>query len=477
MKLKKKLNKLKLFTILISKSNKRKLNIYVDICAECMARKDGKSYKGRKNIIKYYLKALNYMNFAKKKYDLSYYTFNRRKYFNVKNKKELIEKIESYNKDETRYIKMVSKDTGLSYEDAKKKMDEAIAKYSALNYRKYALYQFFTYSDEQLKDRMKLWSSNYKNQVTKIAKKTGWSRKKVQKHMERFNLIYDIDPSLYILYEGWKLTDKQIDKYARKEISKKLQKKYNSKECIKVMNDKLLFAEKYKKYINRKFWINDKDSNYKSFKEFTKNLQYIFCKPIVSGGGNGSIKINIPSNEKELKKIYNDLMKKDRLIAEEGIIQHPEIAEFAPDCVSTLRIVSVLDKGQCKIICANMKFGRVGIIADNLAKGGIVADVDLETGVIVTKGVDEFEGKFIYHPDTNKKIIGFKIPNWEKIPKFIEKAMKAYEGVGYIGWDIAITEKGPVIIEGNTIPDLVLVQAPYAEYKMGKKYLFDPYLK
>lgn len=469
-------NVLKLFLMFVFKYNRNKLNLYVDISAECMAKLDGKSYKRRKNIMRYYFKALRLMRFAKKN-GCSYYAYARRKYYNLSTKQEILDNIEKYNKYQLRYVKIMAKDAGISYDEAKKEMDDAIKKYRVLDYRKYALYQFFTFTDQELSDRMKLWKDNYRKQVTCIVKHTKWSRKKAQRMMERASLIYDIDPGLYVLYQGWKLSDKQLDSYANKATSKKLQQIYNSKECVKVMNDKLLFAQKYEKYINRKVWINDKTASYESFKKFAKDLKYVFCKPISCGGGNGALKIDVPSDEKKLKQLYEDLMKKTRLLVEEGIIQHYEIDEFVSNCVNTLRVVSIRTNDEVKILCANMKFGRVGIIADNLSRGGLVADVDLETGVIVTKGVDEFDGRFIYHPDTNKQILGFKIPNWDKLKDFIEKAMKAYDGVGYIGWDIAITEKGFAIIEGNTVPDLCLVQAPYYEYQVGKKYLFTPYLK
>lgn len=59
--------------------------------------------------------------------------------------------------------------------------------------------------------------------------------------------------------------------------------------------------------------------------------------------------------------------------------------------------------------------------------------------------------------------------------KLAEDAIKYLSGVNYVGWDIAICKDKAVIIEGNSAPDLVLIQAPYARAKEGKKYLFEPY--
>lgn len=54
--------------------------------------------------------------------------------------------------------------------------------------------------------------------------------------------------------------------------------------------------------------------------------------------------------------------------------------------------------------------------------------------------------------------------------------MNVQEGVNYVGWDVAICEDKVVLVEGNSAPDLVLIQAPYAPQFKGMKYLIEPYL-
>ena len=48
---------------------------------------------------------------------------------------------------------------------------------------------------------------------------------------------------------------------------------------------------------------------------------------------------------------------------------------------------------------------------------------------------------------------------------------------GYLGWDIAITENGPVLIETNLTPGVILFSMPYiATEKRGMKHVMEKYL-
>lgn len=46
-------------------------------------------------------------------------------------------------------------------------------------------------------------------------------------------------------------------------------------------------------------------------------------------------------------------------------------------------------------------------------------------------------------------MLGFRIPNWNKVLDTVCQAAKVMGRVGYIGWDIAVLEDGCEIIEAN----------------------------
>ena len=59
---------------------------------------------------------------------------------------------------------------------------------------------------------------------------------------------------------------------------------------------------------------------------------------------------------------------------------------------------------------------------------------------------------------TGKKIPGTQIPYWEEAKKMCLEAMKVVPQVRFVAWDVAITEKGPVFIEGNSFPSHAIPQ-------------------
>ena len=83
------------------------------------------------------------------------------------------------------------------------------------------------------------------------------------------------------------------------------------------------------------------------------------------------------------------------------------------------------------------------------------ANAWVKDGVLhITARKEEFGGKeFTHHPDSKFNLGGFKIPF------FKEACMLAISTVEYIpdrwiGWDIAITPGGPIIIEANDCPSI-----------------------
>ena len=58
-----------------------------------------------------------------------------------------------------------------------------------------------------------------------------------------------------------------------------------------------------------------------------------------------------------------------------------------------------------------------------------------------------------HHPDTDVALLGVSIPFWEERFALCEKTAKVIP-MDYLGIDIALSEKGPVILEVNARPGI-----------------------
>lgn len=113
---------------------------------------------------------------------------------------------------------------------------------------------------------------------------------------------------------------------------------------------------------------------------------------------------------------------------------------------------------------------------DNFHRGGMAAVINLDTGCLATDAANNNGEIFICHPMTGKTFKGFQVPLFDKVIDFVMDFC-AQEGVeGYFGWDIAITETQPVLIEVNSYPGVDLLQAPYSAEHKGMKYVLEKYL-
>lgn len=158
--------------------------------------------------------------------------------------------------------------------------------------------------------------------------------------------------------------------------------------------------------------------------------------------------------------------------------------KLSPTVVNTLRIVSISsdtqyvgEPGKSKDIAyVSVKMGgRTGCV-DNLAGGGMVAAVDVKTGKIITNAIDEQDNIFDVHPVTGTVIKGFEIPYYKEAVQMVYDSIDKYHLNGYLGWDIAIAEDGPELVETNVGPGVILHQLPFSAEGIGVKSSLEKYL-
>jgi hypothetical protein len=152
-------------------------------------------------------------------------------------------------------------------------------------------------------------------------------------------------------------------------------------------------------------------------------------------------------------------------IACEHIVQGAFAAELFPDSVNTLRILTMLDPrdGEPFVAIAVQRIGtRRSAPTDNWRRGGLSAGIDLATGELGPAAAKPAGGArcgwLERHPESGAAIAGRRVPGWEGIRADVVAAARALPFLPYVGWDLALTEAGPVAIEGNSSTDVDLLQ-------------------
>jgi hypothetical protein len=156
-------------------------------------------------------------------------------------------------------------------------------------------------------------------------------------------------------------------------------------------------------------------------------------------------------------------------VVQERIHNHPVLAEVAPYAANTVRVQTLLsDDGDVHVLGAALRLGREGAMVDNFSQGGVAVRVNPQTGV-TGRGVAKKQSGFLaHHPDSGVLLEGRQVPYWDDVLRLVRRGARCFTGLRGIGWDVAVTPTGPVLIEANNNWDLQLVQMH------SDGYLADP---
>ena len=220
-----------------------------------------------------------------------------------------------------------------------------------------------------------------------------------------------------------------------------------------------------------------------------KKKRILALKPDEGSHGEGFYKLTwdgesfalndqIVSEESVISVLQNPA---NQYLVTEYIDMHPQLKRIYPESVNTIRVTVFKEDGRTpEIGNAYMRIGssRTGFV-DNVAAGGIVAAVDIESGRFgdakILDGVNQ--GNLIdcpIHPDTSVEIRGV-LPNWEYAKEKILQIAAAIPQLEYFGFDLAITPDGIKLPEINRFPDFPRIDKltpeiiRYLLYKLEQK--------
>ena len=283
---------------------------------------------------------------------------------------------------------------------------------------------------------------------------------------------YGSSPKDYFRYEFFKKSSLERNTFLTYKKSQKVLKQFNDEEFSRVAKKKNEFLDFFNPYLKRN-WLDLSNAGEDELVRFINNHEAFFMKEISSGQGR-NVRFGY-AQEVNKEGALNFLNQFRNYVIEEPIFQHQNINKFHPFSVNTIRVYTVFDASvnEPYLISAVIRMGNNESSVDNSSAGGIMAQIDLEKGIVFTPGVDKNLNKFLSHPLTEQQIVGLQIPNWGKVLQLSRELHHEIPQLKLLGWDLAILENDVDIIEVNHDPCHFVMQGAdqKGKYPQIKKHL------
>ncbi len=222
------------------------------------------------------------------------------------------------------------------------------------------------------------------------------------------------------------------------EESKILQNKYNT----------YCFFQPY--YKREAVLINGMEDD-RLFLNFSSRHPVFFTKPLFSSGGRG-VRLFELGTDGNKEALFQKVLELSPAIVEQPIQQAEEMGKFHPSSINTVRVVTLQKEGKVSIIQTSVRLGTGDSVVDN---GCLSASVDTESGIITSQGRAAHEkGLYLKHPDTGEQILGSRLPAWNDLLKLVRKLASGFKKQRLVGWDMAYSTNGWVIVEANSHPGI-----------------------
>lgn len=310
------------------------------------------------------------------------------------------------------------------------------------------------------------------DKLTSLKNKTGKSKLYLLCDMLICGVKYGAGYMDYDLFEMYNLTSAERNTYITRGRNNALVKKYNNKDFVHFFDNKAEFNSCFSEFVNRDWILFDEKKE--DVIRFIEKQNVIIAKPVDGACGKG-IKRIVTSEYPDADCIYSELKSSgQKLLLEELIVQHPKINEIYSISVNTLRVVTIHHEGKTKIVCTYFRIGNNSNFVDNFNSSGMVVPVDEYTGIVKDKAIDKNKKMYAVHPFSGATIKGFCFPFWDEAMDMVRKASEVIPQMGYVGWDVAFTPNGPLIVEGNPFPGHDIYQLP--EHTIDKHGVYEKFI-
>lgn len=160
-------------------------------------------------------------------------------------------------------------------------------------------------------------------------------------------------------------------------------------------------------------------------------------------------------------------------IIQQRVMTHSALRDLALGALSTARITTILnERGEPEPVSAVLRLASdPNAQVDNMKAGGLLTPIDLTTGALGLACKGYGGGDYARHPVTDALIEGRIVPWWDEAKRL---AMDAHAGAfadyALIGWDVGLCADGPILIEGNAKPGVLMPQRACRKGLGGGRY-------
>nr|WP_298682140.1 sugar-transfer associated ATP-grasp domain-containing protein [uncultured Dongia sp.] len=143
------------------------------------------------------------------------------------------------------------------------------------------------------------------------------------------------------------------------------------------------------------------------------------------------------------------------------LTNHRDIADLAGESLLVVRVITCLDDAGRPVITHSMLrvIGKLEPGWDDATE--YAAPIDLATGRMGAMTGDKLGAALDWHdrhPVTQTPVAGRILAAWPEVRQAALRAHRAFADRVLLGWDIAVTPQGVVVIEGNALPDVAFLQ-------------------
>ncbi len=240
----------------------------------------------------------------------------------------------------------------------------------------------------------------------------------------------------------------EFDENKREEIltptiSNKLINQLNPFEKRYLIVSKNEFNHRFDKYIKRDWLLLDEKNN-EEFRLFIKSRDFIFV-PALDNHKPEIIDIT-RSNEWQL---HQELINTNHYIVEEIVKHHNKFNIITDQTLITIKFITLLNNNQVHILGCYLD------IEINEEKYYI--PIDITSGKTLTKAINNNE---IVDNINDYQVKSFKIPLWKTTLKMVEQLPYVIPELKYVSFEVAITDKEPILISASDEPNYLILQHP-----------------